>query len=206
MVILSNNNYKIYLVLQALSSLLFPFVLTQYCLPLSSIKILNEVFSNKPIIIGINSENCLSYEDIIAIDPELNVLDIDSNFIYSFNKFSMCDCIVTELGQKIQYLKAFYYIEKERLSIFRMSSLEKIIKDQAFIHKARILFGNINGHVKDEIFVELIRETFFFLFFKYMHDYNSFIAIQSLTGVLEFQSDLFLERLEKCANCTQEAF
>ena len=205
LVLCSSNDYKIYLVMQALISLIFPFKISQFCMPLAAPVIFQEILSNKPLILGINS-SYLAFEDIIVIDPELNILDIDSNTMHCFDEAFLCDCIKCELGQKLQYLKAYYYVDRDRLNIYRMNAMGKNMDDQDFISRSQPLIDCIDHSQRDVLFVELVREVFFSVFYKSLHDYSKFTVYQSLTSSHEFLNDDFLETLQQCEKCTLPTF
>lgn len=205
MVVVGSNDYTIYLVIQALVSLVFPFKITQFCLPLTSPEGFSEILLNKPMIIGMNSSQIAS-EEISRIDPELNILDIDTNYLHSIDESLLCDCVRCEIGQKLQYLKAFYYVNIERLNIYRMNAMAKCLKDQDFLIKAKFLAEIEDFSNKDAIFVELIRDVFFSVFFSSLADYNKFTIIQPLTNCLEFMTEEYLESIQTCEVCTLPAF
>ena len=204
-VFVSNNDYIIYLIIQAFISLIFPFKISQNCVPLTCSDCIKDYLANKPVIIGINSSSC-SLREVVSLDREVNVIDINSNILHSVDKVLLCDCIQCEIGQKFQYIKAYNYIDRERLNIYRMSSLEKTIKDSDFLKKTKSLIDCFDENAKDHLFVYLVREIFFSMFCKYLASFENLIVIQSLTGSNEFHIDLFVQTLEKCENCTLEVF
>lgn len=205
LVVLSSSSYTNYLIVQALISLIFPFRPIQTCFPVAYPVIFRDVLSNKPLIIGINS-SLYTLENIVAIDPSINVLDIDSNIIHSADTSLLCDCFKCSIGQKIQYTKLYYYTDRDRLNIYRTDALEKSINDPDFIKRVKFLIHAYNQKEKNEVFVDVIRHIFFELFHKNLLEYQNFIAVQSLTDVTEFHDDLFLKNIKMCETCNMSLF
>ena len=203
-VVMSANEYNIYLVLQAFFSLIFPFKPSQFCVPIIDSNDLPQLLSNKPLIVGFNPGK-KSIHEIKLIDPSLNLLNIDSNSLHLAQDSVLCNCVRGTLGQKLQYLKSFYYVDPERLNIYRMTSLEKAIQEPSFFKQVKHLAEARSFKTKSRIFVELVRKIFFNVFYENLADFNKFIIDQSLSGI-EFQKDLFMQKVKKCENCSIEEF
>lgn len=203
-VFMSSNEYNVYLIIQAFIQLLFPFKATQYCIPIIDAEDLTQILPNKPLLVGMKAGE-LDIKDLKYIDPELSYLNIDSNSLFLAKDSKLCDCLRTKLGQKIQYLKSFYYVDPERLNVYRMTSLEKAIKDTDFFKKVKVLAEARSQKPKDRYFVELIRKLFFSVFSENFSDFPKLVVEQSFSGT-EFQRDLFLQKIQKCGKCSLEDF
>jgi hypothetical protein len=203
-VLMSANSYNIYLVMQAFVSLVFPFKPSQFCIPIIDPNELPSLLSNKPLIVGL-SPGKKTFEDFKMIDSDLNLLNIDSNFLSLSKDLVLCDCFRARLGQKLQYLKAHYYVDPERLNIYRMTSLEKAINETHFFKQVRRLADERSFKNKSRLFVELVRKVFFCVFLENLSDFPKFLIDQALSG-LEFQKDLFMQKVKKCSNCQIEDF
>lgn len=205
LIFLSSNDYVLYLIQHALILLMFPFKPSQLLVPLASINSISKTLGSRPFVVGLNSETC-TFDEIRALSSDLNVLDIDSNTLHVVASPLLCECLRSSIGEKIQYVKSLYYVDHDRLSIYRTASLEKSIKDSEFVKKAQFL-TSCEQDQKSEYFVSLVRSVFSSVFFKTLQDYSNFVVKTDLEGKVQFDKERFLaEKVEKCCKYSLDGF
>ena len=193
--VLSCNEYLIYLVLEAFNSLLFP---TQWALsyfPVLPDHLFELVGAPQPVILGFNSTN-ITLDRIAQETTECTVLDIDSNLLYS-HEILLCNCVKSTISQKLQLIKAYYYVSKERLNTFKMNKLETNLDDQKFVEAARDLL-RLEGIEKEDLFVTLIRHAFFSEICKTLYNFEEYLLYNSKNKVYEWNTKEFLPTVDTC--------
>lgn len=199
----SCNEYLLYLILEAFKELLFPLKWSLYIVPVLGPKLIEYLSSPVPILIGINS-NLVSIEAALKENPSAAILDIDSNILYN-SSTSLCDCQAAIISKKLQLVKAYYYVNKNRLSTYRMNSLENNIDDEEFVQTAKTLL-TANPHDRERIFIALIRHIFLDFFIRGLGKFNRFFTYESFEEKFEFNTASFLQSVKKCEECKMEEF
>ncbi|OMJ94290.1 hypothetical protein SteCoe_2635 [Stentor coeruleus] len=199
----SCNEYLLYLILEAVKELLFPLKWSLYIVPVLGPKLIEYMSSPVPILIGINSAQ-VSVEAALKENPSAVILDIDSNILYNSSS-SLCDCQTSVISKKLQLVKAYYYVKRDRLSAYRMNSLENNIDDEEFIRTAKTLLTT-SLEDKEKIFIALIRHIFLDFFIRGLGKFNVFFTYDSFEERFEFSNEKFLQSIKKCSHCKMEKF
>ncbi|CAG9326655.1 SCD1_2 [Blepharisma stoltei] len=204
--LLSCNEYLLYLVLEAFKILLFPMKWTLSYIPVLAEGGVDVLGIPTPVLIGINSDH-ISAEEAIEADDSATILDIDSNILYTSEKSVLCDCVKANISRKIQLAKAYYYVNSDRLSTFRMTSLEENLEDKLFVKTARKLLETWDDTERDQIFVSLIRHAFFNEFIVGISKFSDFTYLDTQDNNWKIHKQLFLEKVKNCTSkCTMTNF
>ena len=174
-----------------------------YCIPVLGPHLVGYLESPVPIIIGINTSK-ISKSLAFNTEQSKVILDIDSNIIYSTNKNSLCYCIRNTISLKLQLIKTYYYVHNKRIRILRRVEMENQIDDKEFVEKARKLLETDDKDLKQNIFVDLIRQIFFSVFVEGFGDIEE-LFVENDYGV-EFNRQKFLENHGKCKKCGNSEF
>ena len=201
-VLMSCNEYLLYLILEAFKELLFPFKWSLYIVPVLGPKLVEIMQSPVPILLGLNSTQ-VTVAQALKENPTACILDIDSNILCNSNESLLCDCQKGIISRKLQLLKAYYYVSKERLSSYRMHSLEKNIDDTEFVNTVKTLVEG-NSKEKEKIFISLIKHVFLDFFIKGLGEFNQFFVFDDDSFI--FDNEKFLSSIKKCESCRMEDF
>lgn len=199
----SCNEYLLYLILEAVKELLFPLKWSLYIVPVLGPKLIEYMSSPVPILIGINSAQ-VSVEAALKENPSAVILDIDSNILYNSSS-SLCDCQTAIISKKLQLVKAYYYVKRDRLSTYRMNSLENNIDDEEFVRTAKTLLTSSLDD-REKIFIALIRHIFLDFFIRGLGKFSVFFTYDSFEERFEFSTEKFLQSIKKCSHCKMEEF
>ncbi|OMJ69290.1 hypothetical protein SteCoe_33011 [Stentor coeruleus] len=199
----SCNEYLLYLILEAVKELLFPLKWSLYIVPVLGPKLIEYMSSPVPILIGINSTQ-VSVESALKENPSAVILDIDSNILYNSSS-SLCDCQTAIISKKLQLAKAYYYVKRDRLSTYRMNSLENNIEDEEFVRTAKTLLTT-SLEDREKVFIALIRHIFLDFFIRGLGKFNVFFTYDSFEEHFEFSTEKFLQSIKKCSHCKMEEF
>lgn len=158
-----------------------------------------------PVAIGINSE-IVTFDGAILANPNATILDIDSNILHNATESILCDCAKARISKQIQLAKAYYYVDRERLNSFRMTSLEENIGDKLFVKTAQKLLKPIDDGERDQIFVNLIRHAFFNEFLIGFEKLSESIVFNPITKKSDFIKEKLVKTVKECSNCSMKNF
>ena len=208
--LMSCNEYLLYLILEAFKELLFPLKWSLYIVPVLSPNLLEVTASPVPILIGLNNTK-VKVQQVLRENPTACILDIDSNILYNSNPQMLCNCQKSIISKKLQLVKAYYYVSKERLGSYRMHSLEINIDDNEFVNTAKLLIeGNQKEKEKErereKIFISLIKHIFLDFFIKGLGKINTYCTYESFEEKFEFNKNKFLQFVKECEICKMKEF
>ncbi|CAG9323363.1 unnamed protein product [Blepharisma stoltei] len=204
--IFSCNEYLLFLALEAFKKLIFPMNWTMSYIPVLSKHLLDYLQVPVPVLIGLNNKY-IPKEEAISKEPDAMILDIDSNILYNTVPSLLCDCEKALLCKKIQLLKAYYYVNYERLYSFNTHQLEESIPDKEFIKNAEKLLEPLERAERQECFVTLLRHAFLDIFLKGISKFSAYLVKDEETRQFEFQEDEFLQNISLCSeSCKMKEF
>lgn len=201
--LMSCNEYLLYLILEAFKELLFPLKWTLYIVPVLGPKLTEYLAAPVPILIGLNSTQ-ITIQEALKFNPTAHILDIDSNLLYN-SSHSLCDCQRASISKKLQLVKAYYYVNRERLSAYRMNSLENNIEDEELVKTAKSML-TAESHEREKIFISLVRHIFLSFFITGLDRFNKYFTYDSFKEKFNFDSEKFLTTIKKCKSCKMEEF
>lgn len=201
---MSSNEYLLYLIFSAFNELLFPLKWSLYLVPVLGPKLKEFLSAPVPIIIGLNS-NHITLNEALNANPKASILDIDSNSFYSSSESLLCNCKKEVISKKIQLVKAYYYVNRERFRCYRLNNLEKSINDVDFVNTAKMLVLK-NPEEKEKVFITLIKNIFLDFFCKGLENFESHFLENAFTDEQEFNTSAFLESAELCSSCKMDKF
>lgn len=201
---MSNNEYLLYLIFSAFNQLLFPLKWSLYIVPVLGPKLKEYLSVPVPIIIGLNS-TLITMQEAINANPKASILDIDSNYFYSSSKSLLCNCQKEIISNKIQLVKAYYYVSRERFRCFKLVNLEKLINEVDFVNTTKTLVLK-NSEEKEKVFISLIKHIFLDFFVVGLGDFEGYYMQDAFTEKEEFNESEFLNNIQSCNSCTMKEF
>ena len=201
---MSSNEYLLFLIFSAFNELLFPLKWALYLVPVLGPKLKEFLSAPVPIIVGLNS-NHISLSEALNANPKASILDIDSNSFYSTNESLLCNCKKEMMSKKIQLVKAYYYVHRQRFRCYRLNNLEKSINDVDFVNTAKMLVLK-SPKEKEVVFITLIKNIFLDFFCKGLGGFERHFDENALGGKEEFNCSSFLGSVELCGSCIMDKF
>jgi DENN (AEX-3) domain len=201
---MSYNEYLLYLILEAFKQLLFPFKWSLCIVPVLGPSLFTYLETPVPILIGLNSSH-FTVQEALKGNPIACILDIDSNLLHNSNTTILCNCQKAIISKKLQLLKAYYYVNKDRLSSYRMNSLEANIDDVNFVNIAKTII-EANPKDAENIFIALVKHTFLDFFIQGIGRCNKYFLYDSFKESFEFDKTKFLQSIKTCDSCKMKEF
>lgn len=196
--VISCNDYLLFLILEAMKMLLFPFELQTTCVAVVGPGLINMVTESiVPIIIGVNSST-ISLAEARERMQGATILDIDSNILYSGVNFPLCNCVKSRLSKKLQLAKAYYFVNSERLHTFRLWALEKNIDNRGYAAFAKKIMKVRDTFEKEQLFITCVKHAFFYELYIVLRNYEDFLIYQPLNRAYEFQKEEFISQISCC--------
>lgn len=199
-IVVSANDYLLFVILDAFKQLLFPLSWTLSLIPVLNPKLVEYLGSIIPIMIGINSTK-FGKEITIANDKDDIILNLDFGTLRLGNTSAdtpLCSCQYRKIYDKLLLCKTYYNISQDRIADFNLEIMEGCIRDKAYCEEARKLNKIHNQQERESFFINLIRKAFF-SFFSCFANIKEFMEAETPTGDEEvFHSENFLNKVPIC--------
>lgn len=202
--LMSSNEYLLFIIIEGFKSLLFPLTWTCNIIPVLSPHLVDFIECPVPILIGLNSTK-VPKQTALSSEQDKVLLDIDSNTIYFKPISTICQCVKNNISKKLQLIKTYYYIAPQRLAKYRNIEMEKSAGNEDFVKAVRKLLEVHDPGQRENIFVDLVKQVFFSVFFEGLCEFEEFMK-KDLDGKVYFDKPDFLMKQGFCKKCLSNEF